>query len=57
MGTGNSRSVNANLMSSGLLTALSTNFDLDHSSFPNSRAFLFILFVTNEIEFLNGLTQ
>lgn len=57
METGNCRSVDANLMSSGLLTALSTNFDLDHNSFPNSKAFLFILFINNEIEFLNEFTQ
>lgn len=56
METGNCRSVDANLMSSGLLTALSTNFDLDHNSFPNSKAFLFILFINNEIEFLNEFT-
>lgn len=48
--------VSMEILSSGLLTALSTNFDLDHNSFPNSRAFLFILFINNEIEFLNEFT-
>lgn len=57
MGTGNSRSADASLMTLELLTALSTNFDLDHNSLPHWRAFLFILFINNEIEFLNGFTQ